>query len=198
MLAFAVSALFFFLDLPSVELCPVPCECTELRDHGFRVDCSSKLLKEIPVLPENTIELYLQENHLTTVAPGKFDKLQNLRKLNLSSNPWNCDCHIAYLKHWLEDQKLISDSSVLCSTPAVINGKHILNLTGNEYPACKNHELILCKLIIHRNIGIFAVSLLVFLLLACAVHIAKHLSYRVFMAECPLRSNSQRKSGKKK
>ncbi|XP_067854788.1 glycoprotein IX (platelet) [Heptranchias perlo] len=183
MLASGGLALLFLLNLPSVKLCPVSCQCTELSDQGFKVDCSSKHLKEVPVLPEDTTELYLQNNHLTTVAPGMFDKLQNLKKIDLSSNPWNCDCHIGYLKHWLEDQQLNSNPSVLCSTPVLINGKQILNLTGNEYPACKSHESIQCKPFIQRDILLFAASSLVLTLLVCTVYIAKHLSYWVFMTE---------------
>uniref|UniRef100_UPI00398EC3DB platelet glycoprotein IX n=1 Tax=Pristiophorus japonicus TaxID=55135 RepID=UPI00398EC3DB len=193
MLASGGLALFFLLNLPSVRLCPVSCRCTKLSDQGFKVDCSAKHLKEVPVLPENTIELYLQNNHLTTVAPGMFDKLQNLRKIDLSGNPWNCDCHIGYLKHWLEDQKLNSNLPVLCSAPVLINGKQILDLTGNEYPACKSHELIQCNLFLDRDIWLFAASLLVLILLLCAAYIAKHLSCWVVMTDPYLLPDSPRR-----
>ncbi|XP_041046683.1 glycoprotein IX (platelet) isoform X1 [Carcharodon carcharias] len=174
-------ALLFLLNLPSVKLCPVSCQCTELGDQGLKVDCSSKHLKEVPGLPGNTVELYLQNNYLTTIAPGMFDKLQNLRKVNLSNNPWECDCHITYLKHWLEDQQLNSNPSVYCSTPVLINGKQLLNLTGNEYVVCTSHELIQCKQLLYRSIWLVAAFLLVFILLLCTVCIAKHLNFWIFM-----------------
>ncbi|XP_067908424.1 glycoprotein IX (platelet) [Heterodontus francisci] len=192
MLTFGGLVLLFLLNLPIIKLCPPSCQCTNLDDQGSKVDCSSKLLKEVPVLPENTVELYLQNNHLTTVAPGTFDKLQNLRKVDLSRNPWNCDCHIIYVKHWLEDQQLNSNPSVLCSTPDLINGKQILNLTGNEYLACNSHESIQCKTFLHKDIWLVAASLLVCILWLCTVYIAKHLNYWVFVTDSYLLAESPR------
>ncbi|XP_072438307.1 platelet glycoprotein IX isoform X2 [Chiloscyllium punctatum] len=174
-------AFLFLLNLPSVKLCPISCQCATLNDLGLKVDCSSKHLKEVPVLPENTVELYLQNNDLTTVAPGMFDNLQKLRKVNLSNNPWNCDCHITYLKHWLEDHQLNANASVLCSTPVLLNGKQILKLTGNEYAACTNHESIQCKSFLYRDIWLASALLLVLILLLCIIYIAKHLNFWAFM-----------------
>ncbi|XP_038667950.1 slit homolog 3 protein-like [Scyliorhinus canicula] len=122
MLTSAGLALLFLLNLSSAKSCPTSCKCTALGVRDLKVDCSSVQLKEVPVLPESTVELHLQNNHLTTVAPGMFDKLQKLKKIDLSGNPWNCDCHLAYLKHWLEDQQLKSNSSVYCLAPDLLNG----------------------------------------------------------------------------
>ncbi|XP_059505629.1 platelet glycoprotein IX-like [Stegostoma tigrinum] len=174
-------ALLFLLNLPSVKLCPILCQCTRLNNLGLKVDCSSKHLKEVPVLPEDTVELYLQNNKLTTVASGMFDKLQKLRKIELSSNPWKCDCHITYLKHWLEDHQLNANPMVLCSTPVLHSGKQILKLTGNEYAACTNHEPIQCKSFLYRDIWLAGALFLVLVLLLCTIYIAKHLNFWAFM-----------------
>ncbi|XP_072328658.1 platelet glycoprotein IX-like [Scyliorhinus torazame] len=180
MLTSAGLALLFMLNLSSVKLCPTSCKCTALGVLDLKVDCSSVQLKEVPVLPESTVELHLQNNHLTTVAPGMFDKLQKLKKVDLSGNSWNCDCHLAYLKHWLEDQQFKSNTSVYCSAPDLLNGKQLLNLTGNEFAACPRHELFQCKTFFYRDICLVAAFLLVLILLLCTVHIAKHLNFWIF------------------
>ncbi|XP_078065840.1 platelet glycoprotein IX [Mustelus asterias] len=174
-------ALLFLLNVPIVKSCPSSCQHTELGGQDLKVDCSFRHLKEVPAVPENTVELYLQNNHLTTVAPGTFDKLQNLRKIDLSGNPWNCDCRITYLKHWLEDQQLKPNPPVCCASPALINGKRLLNLTGNEYAVCPGRESIQCKPFLYRDIWLVVAFLLVLILLLCTVCMAKHLNFWIFM-----------------
>ena len=43
----------------------------------------------------------LHENKLTSIPQGVFDSLTNLNHLDLSNNPWECDCSITWLKVWL-------------------------------------------------------------------------------------------------
>lgn len=63
--------------------CPEACSC-----DGTVVDCSKRGLAEIPSeLPMFTTELNLQENKITEIKnTGLFEKLVNLKTLNLSNN----------------------------------------------------------------------------------------------------------------
>lgn len=56
---------------------------------------------ELPTLPSETTELHVQDNRLTSVSPGHFDRLVALKKVSLSGNPFHCDCRIQYLRSWL-------------------------------------------------------------------------------------------------
>uniref|UniRef100_T1IQH9 Uncharacterized protein n=1 Tax=Strigamia maritima TaxID=126957 RepID=T1IQH9_STRMM len=63
--------------------CPTSCVC-----EGTIVDCSGRMLKEIPNdIPMFTTELRLNDNHITKVKNnGLFEKLPNLQKLDLRHN----------------------------------------------------------------------------------------------------------------
>uniref|UniRef100_A0A4W3I7P3 Platelet glycoprotein IX n=1 Tax=Callorhinchus milii TaxID=7868 RepID=A0A4W3I7P3_CALMI len=124
MLACIGAPLILLLTLPVGGVpCPDPCHCTPLSPGGLKVDCSRLGLREVPALPENTSELYLQSNRLTAVAPGTFDKPRDLRRVELSNNPWVCDCQIAYLRQWLRGQELRMERKIRCSSPASAKGK---------------------------------------------------------------------------
>ncbi|XP_063283665.1 platelet glycoprotein IX-like [Pelobates fuscus] len=116
------------------NLCPGKCKCTNVTVDTLRMDCRLQNLSEIPVIPISTEELYLQQNQITTIPPGVFDKLMNLKKFNLSSNPLHCDCKILYLKLWLDDRKLDIDNSTICSTPAMLHGMPVSQLKPCSRP----------------------------------------------------------------
>ncbi|XP_068919301.1 platelet glycoprotein Ib alpha chain [Petaurus breviceps papuanus] len=53
---------------------------------------------------ENLNTLFLQNNHLSVLPLGFFgDHL--LPYVFLHSNPWNCNCELRYLRHWLQENQ---------------------------------------------------------------------------------------------
>ncbi|KAM6221925.1 slit homolog 2 protein isoform 2-T2 [Rhynchocyon petersi] len=52
--------------------------------------------------------LSLYDNHITTIAPGAFDSLHSLSTLNLLSNPFNCNCNLAWLGEWLRKKRIVT------------------------------------------------------------------------------------------
>ncbi|XP_077308280.1 platelet glycoprotein IX-like isoform X2 [Lithobates pipiens] len=119
--------------------CPVKCKCTSLDKGALKVDCSFGNLDSFPSFPEETEELLLQENKLTTIPAGAFDNLINLKKLNLTSNPLHCDCNIWYLIMWLSDEDMEVDSGIKCVSPSSLHGKPLSQLTGNQIGFCSRH-----------------------------------------------------------
>ncbi|OXA44085.1 Protein slit [Folsomia candida] len=64
------------------ENCPHPCVCAD----GV-VDCRDLTLKSVPdSLPEDVIELRLEQNEITEIPPGAFSSYKRLRRLDLSNN----------------------------------------------------------------------------------------------------------------
>ncbi|XP_048061947.1 slit homolog 1a [Megalobrama amblycephala] len=63
--------------------------------------------------------LSLYDNTLTTITPGAFDTLQSLSTLNLLANPFNCNCHLAWLSNWLRNRKIVTGNP-RCQRPAFL------------------------------------------------------------------------------
>ncbi|XP_031812486.1 platelet glycoprotein IX isoform X2 [Sarcophilus harrisii] len=121
--------------------CPPPCDCQTLETFGLLVDCSNKGLTMVPSLPQNTRQLYLQNNNLTSIPAGTFDHLNYIYKINVTNNPWHCNCSILYLKHWLEDHMWGILHLTKCASPAITANLSLNLLTGNELEGC--HQLFL-------------------------------------------------------
>ncbi|XP_067400518.1 platelet glycoprotein IX [Emydura macquarii macquarii] len=159
------------------EICPPSCICKALGEmKGWQIDCSSKGLKEVPALPVNTRKLYLQNNSLTTVRTGAFDSLQRLEEVNVSDNPWNCDCRILYLKLWLEDMSESSLANVICATPASNKMKPLGQLSGNELDSCRKPLPIKCLDFFWRDLALITFAILVLVLSSCAMRFSKMLT----------------------
>ncbi|XP_048462185.1 glycoprotein IX (platelet) isoform X2 [Rhincodon typus] len=169
-------AMLFLLRSSNAELCPEPCKC-KFVSQGMIINCSSRGLQELPFIPENTTELYLHNNILTTVAPGAFDKLQNLQAISLHNNIWNCDCHIAYLKQWLQNPPTIVQPNVTCFTPIAVRKKPVAELRGLEYSRCHSYKRHQCRDLYFKSIALCLLLLLFLLLMLFSLINFKSKSY---------------------
>ena len=130
---------------------------TELNLHGTRFKKSEmmhfKHLKSMTtlILTKNQIkdsnrddfssmvgtlkELHLGSNQITTINVTSLPNeiWIHLEKIELSNNPWSCDCEIIWLKNWLKTnkKKLVSYGMkhFVCSFNEASKGKSLLNLT---------------------------------------------------------------------
>ncbi|XP_064422506.1 glycoprotein IX (platelet) [Latimeria chalumnae] len=198
MLVLGMFILIAFLSPAYAESCPPLCICKPVGTHGLSINCSSKWLKEVPVLPPNTIELYLRNNHLTTVPAGKFDSLINLQKVDLSNNHWNCDCNILYLKNWLEDQGNAILANITCSSPPHKKMKPINQLTWKVFAYCSNLKPIKCYDFLWRDVWLLSLALLVLILMSFAVWISKSLACCVVMNSSFTETSPTKRSKKEK
>lgn len=112
------------------------CSCSTSPSSGLSVNCSSQDLDRIPDFPSHTTELYFQHNHLVTVPPGFFDRFLKLRVVDLSENPFHCDCNIQYLRAWLLKNRDVTTGSPTCSTPASRAHRAIVGLDESEFSSC--------------------------------------------------------------
>ncbi|KAI7797501.1 platelet glycoprotein IX-like isoform X1 [Triplophysa rosa] len=139
------------------------CRCVTLPSAGVRANCSSQGFRSIPQLPADVTELLLQHNLLTTVTPGYFDALLNLQLVNLSENPFNCECNIRYLSHWLKRNQALSGIAV-CASPAELAHRPIDGLADADFPSCVSAE---CSGWVYNSVLCFALCFLIGLLLWC-------------------------------
>lgn len=112
------------------------CLCSISRHAGLLFNCTSLDLIELPHLPSDTAELYVQDNQLTSVAPGQFDRLVGLKKVSLSGNPFHCDCQIQYLRNWLLKNKAIVTTEPVCASPSSVASKPITELSEDFFSYC--------------------------------------------------------------
>ncbi|NXK52205.1 GPIX protein, partial [Chauna torquata] len=178
---FAISLLF---HMTQTEVCPPSCNCKSLGEmKGLQIDCSSRKLKKVPALPVNTRRLYLQNNSLTTVPPGALDSLLSLEEVKIFDNPWNCDCHILYLKFWLEDVSEPSLANIRCATPAPVKMKPLKQLTGNELGICKRSLPIKSLDFFWRDLILIALAIITLILVAWALKFSKKVVCQINLSQ---------------
>ncbi|NWI51621.1 GPIX protein, partial [Calyptomena viridis] len=169
------SALFLFPTIAG-EACPSPCSCKSLGEsRGLLVDCSSRQLRAVPALPPDTRVLYLHNNSLSSVPAGALDVLLSLQHVEMSGNPWHCDCHILYLTLWLQDFSAASLANIRCASPAPVRRKPLGKLTGNELGMCKRLLPTKCLEFFWRDLILIAGAIIALILVAWALKFSKKL-----------------------
>ncbi|NWI85815.1 GPIX protein, partial [Pitta sordida] len=167
----------FLCPMTQGEACPSSCSCESLGEaRGLLVDCSSRRLRAVPALPPDTRILYLHNNNLTSVPVGALDLLPTLERVEMFGNPWHCDCHILYLKLWLQDFSAASLAKIRCASPAALRMKPLGKLTGNELGRCKRLLLpIKCLEFFWRDLVLIAGTIIALILVAWALKLSKKL-----------------------
>lgn len=129
-------AVFLLLATSSAPVTHRPCLCSATLPGELKVNCSALSLMELPPLPSQTTDLYVQDNRLTSVTPGHFDRLASLRKVSLSGNPFHCDCRIQYLRNWLLKNGAIVLKEPVCVSPSSVAQRAIRELTDDYFSSC--------------------------------------------------------------
>ncbi|XP_067109978.1 leucine-rich repeat-containing protein 24 [Osmerus mordax] len=122
-------------------------QITLLQDHTFR---GLQRLQELH-LQENSIEvledealsglsslalLDLSRNRLRTLGPASLRPLVSLQVLRVTENPWRCDCALAWLRTWIneEGQRLLSSAErrLLCAEPPRLSHLSLVEVAANS------------------------------------------------------------------
>ncbi|NXA90134.1 GPIX protein, partial [Melanocharis versteri] len=177
------------LPLVLAEDCPSPCSCSLAEAWGTRVDCSSRGLLALPALPRRTRSLHLHNNSLASVPAGALDGLGHLWELQAWDNPWHCDCHILYLKLWLEDFSAPALARLRCASPVHLRMKPLGQLTGNDLGGCKRLLPTKCLQFFWRDLFLIAGAVITLLLVAWAVKFSRKLVCQLILGGRRLRRN---------
>ncbi|XP_057705613.1 slit homolog 3 protein isoform X1 [Corythoichthys intestinalis] len=76
--------------------------------------------------------LSLYDNRISSIAPGAFATLHSLSTINLLSNPYVCDCHLAWLGHWLKKTRVVSGNP-RCQRPAFLKEIPIQDVANPDF-----------------------------------------------------------------
>uniref|UniRef100_A0A4W5NF14 Slit homolog 3 (Drosophila) n=1 Tax=Hucho hucho TaxID=62062 RepID=A0A4W5NF14_9TELE len=86
--------------------------------------------------------LSLYDNRISTIAPGAFTTLHSLSTINLLSNPYVCDCHLAWLGLWLKKTRVVSGNP-RCQKPAFLKEIPIQDVANPDF-TCDGIEENVC------------------------------------------------------
>nr|XP_020019957.1 slit homolog 3 protein [Castor canadensis] len=88
--------------------------------------------------------LSLYDNRIATITPGAFTTLVSLSTINLLSNPFNCNCHLAWLGRWLRRKRIVSGNP-RCQQPFFLREIPIQDVTVQDF-TCDGKEESSCSL----------------------------------------------------
>ncbi|XP_023267629.1 polycystin-1 [Seriola lalandi dorsalis] len=86
--------------------------------------------------------LDLSKNQITTIEERICDNLCNLTQIDLSSNPFECDCKLFRLVSWLQEKgvRVRRPDAMLCKHPPELRHQPLLNVSlltcGLNYAGC--------------------------------------------------------------
>uniref|UniRef100_H2LMF8 Slit homolog 2 (Drosophila) n=1 Tax=Oryzias latipes TaxID=8090 RepID=H2LMF8_ORYLA len=80
--------------------------------------------------------LSLYDNQVTSMTPGAFDTLHSLSTLNLLANPFNCNCHLAWLGDWLRRKRIVTGNP-RCQNPYFLKEIPIQDVAVQDF-ACED------------------------------------------------------------
>uniref|UniRef100_A0A3Q2P162 Slit homolog 3 (Drosophila) n=1 Tax=Fundulus heteroclitus TaxID=8078 RepID=A0A3Q2P162_FUNHE len=76
--------------------------------------------------------LSLYDNRIGSIAPGAFSTLHSLSTINLLSNPYLCDCHLAWLGQWLKRTRVVSGNP-RCQRPGFLKEIPIQDVAAPDF-----------------------------------------------------------------
>uniref|UniRef100_G3UKJ5 Slit guidance ligand 3 n=1 Tax=Loxodonta africana TaxID=9785 RepID=G3UKJ5_LOXAF len=88
--------------------------------------------------------LSLYDNRITTITPGAFTTLVSLSTINLLSNPFNCNCYLAWLGKWLRKRRIVSGNP-RCQKPFFLKEIPIQDVAIQDF-TCDGNDESSCQL----------------------------------------------------
>ena len=112
-----------------------------LMDPVLSNSCYTKFNDGEMEIPCRLKEVYLNSNSITDLSQEFMDGIDGMHTdvmLDLSSNPFWCDCNFAKSHQWLKGRKdlLMNAHRTLCNGPGELFGKAVLSLNETDLQKC--------------------------------------------------------------
>lgn len=77
-------------------------------------------------ISESVKQIFMNENLITTLPEGLFDRIIQRRKdfgLTIHKNLWHCDCRLKWIRDMMRDHPSVMKENLTCSSPVANAGK---------------------------------------------------------------------------
>ncbi|EPB76285.1 leucine Rich repeat-containing domain protein [Ancylostoma ceylanicum] len=116
----------------------------------------SYLPDNLPYLLPNLKELDLSNNKFSTLSQSATDYIDQLERVHLGGNPWDCSCSIQHIQQHMRDRyamrHILRYYDARCAEPALVRGQPLLSVTdinecavlfGARYGLSQSSELFI-------------------------------------------------------
>ncbi|XP_032806650.1 slit homolog 2 protein-like isoform X1 [Petromyzon marinus] len=76
--------------------------------------------------------LSLYDNQIGSITPGAFATVHSLSTLNLLANPFNCNCHLAWLGEWLRKRRIVTGNP-RCQKPSFLREIPVQDVAAQDF-----------------------------------------------------------------
>ncbi|CAG9825517.1 unnamed protein product [Phaedon cochleariae] len=123
------------LEMAHIKLKALPERFIPDRIKKLNVSWNELSSISVQAFPRQLIELDISNNELKGLNDSVIQKLETLKFVNLSGNPWTCTlCHITPILLHVNKTNLFKQS--VCASPTSSSGKKLSELSVKEVKAC--------------------------------------------------------------
>lgn len=109
-------------------------------------------------------EVHLRQNALTTMDQNLLPWMR-IRYVDLRENPWNCDCHISWMRKMLWVKLTEGTLAMRCNAPPSLHDQPIQNVDIIEFICDEAHHDALTSIILFLTL--FSVVIVILSLISC-------------------------------
>ncbi|XP_078656649.1 uncharacterized protein LOC144902885 [Branchiostoma floridae x Branchiostoma belcheri] len=121
--------------LQSNQLTSLPAEIFVGLGNLQRLSLSNNKLTSLPagisVVLRNLQTLWLNQNKLETLPPSAYDTLASISNVQISDNPWQCDCRMAPFRQRMNGSYAF-EGQMRCAGPANLQGEYLRNVNPED------------------------------------------------------------------
>ncbi|XP_057671431.1 insulin-like growth factor-binding protein complex acid labile subunit [Diorhabda carinulata] len=180
------------LEMAHMKLSEIPDRFLPDRIRKLNISWNNITSMNIQALPRQIIELDLSFNRIKGLNDSTVIKLETLKYVNFTGNPWSCDlCHITSILFRVNRTNMFRNS--ICASPPKLVGKKLVNLRFEDVTTCEPDNGSSDKMPAHKLslliglicIIVFAIFSIIFVVCSCVRRHSQNLARQRKRAERP-------------